>query len=72
MNRKRLITGALVLIVFSALLMQFVVGSTGSGEDSDGDHDRLQGRDHPNEDVMEGTQNYLEAPCSRQGIGADG
>jgi hypothetical protein len=70
MNRKRLITGALVLIVFSALLMQFVVGSTQSGEDSDGDHDRLQGRTHLNDYLMNGE--YNEDAKHGRGIGASG
>ena len=70
MNRKRLIAGALVFIVFSALFMQFVVGSTQNGEESDGDHDRLQGRTHPNEDVMKG--HYNEDPCYGKGLGSSG
>jgi len=69
--RKRVIGIGLVVICLLGLMTTLVYGyADHSGEDSDGDHDRTQGRSHPNADVMNGEGYYDIRDPPRSGIGS--
>ncbi|MCW4011643.1 MAG: hypothetical protein NWF07_01485 [Candidatus Bathyarchaeota archaeon] len=69
--RKRVIGIGLVVICLLGMMTTMVYGyAEQSGEDSDGDHDRTQGRDHPNAEIMNGVGNYAIRDPPRSGIGA--
>ena len=69
--RKRVIGIGLVVICLLGMMTTLVYGyADQNGEDSDGDHDRTQGRSHPNADVMNGVGNYEIRDPPRNGIGS--
>ena len=69
--KKRIVGIGLVVICIIGMMTSLAYCDPKmAGEDSDGDHDRLQDRDHPNEDIMNGVGNYKDNDPPRSGIGA--
>ena len=69
--KKRIVGIGLVVICIIGMMTNLVYCDPKmEGEESDGDHDRLQDRDHPNEDIMKGVGNYDIKEPPRSGIGA--
>ena len=76
MKNKSIRLGLLAICISAMLILPLVYADQGepapvqNGEDSDGDHDRLQDRSHPNADVMNGVGGYGDNDPGRNGIGS--
>lgn len=72
--KVKFVSGLVVACLLGVLLSSIVfAGSEAApliqGEESDGDHDRLQDESHDNEDIMNGVGYYDEKAPPQNGLG---